>query len=132
MTDRKWYLFDARAQVLGRLAVRIACLLSGKGKPTYCTYLDDGDYVVVINAEKIFLTGKKREQKLYHHHSGYPGGLKSIKCSVMLEKHPEKVIELAVRGMLPHNRLGRAMFKKLKVYRGPSHPHKAQRFEEVA
>ena len=126
MKNRKWHLIDAKGQVLGRLATRIVHFLSGKGKPTYLPYLDGGDYVVVINAEEVLLTGKKKEQKLHHHHSGYPGGLKSIKYSTLLEKNPQKVIELAVQGMLPHNKLGRAMFRKLKVYRGSQHPHQSQ------
>jgi large subunit ribosomal protein L13 len=130
-SEKKWYLIDAKGQVLGRLATRIAGLLSGKGNPAYVPYLDSGDYVVVINAEKIILTGKKREQKLYHHHSGYPGGLKSVKCSTLLEKNPSKVIELAVKGMLPRGKLGRAMFKKLKVYRGSRHPHQSQALLEL-
>jgi large subunit ribosomal protein L13 len=131
MKSQKWYLIDAQDRVLGRLATRIARLLSGKEKPTYLPYLDGGDYVVVINAEKILLTGKKKDQKFYHYHSGYPGGLKSIKYATLLEKNPQKVIELAIKGMLPRNKLGRAMFKKLKVYRGPQHPHQSQHPEAL-
>jgi len=126
--DRKpnWYVVDATGQVLGRLASRLALLLQGKGKPTYARHLDMGDYVICINAEKVQVTGKKRQNKIYYHYSGYPGGLKSTSFERMIATHPERVITFAVKGMLPRNRLGRQMLKKLKVYRGPSHPHAAQ------
>ena len=124
--ERQWYVVDASGQTLGRLVSRIAILLMGKHKPQYVPYLDTGDYVVVINAAKVKITGNKAKQKTYYRHSGYPGGLKSVTLEKMLETHPERVIEYAVKGMLPHNRLGRAMFKKLKVYNDDNHPHKAQ------
>lgn len=124
--EREWLLIDAEDMVLGRLATQIAAILKGKTKPTYTPHVDVGDFVVVINAEKIRLTGKKTEQKNYYSHSGYPGGLKEIPFKTMLAKHPERILEKAVRGMLPKNTLGRAMGKKLKVYAGPEHPHTAQ------
>lgn len=123
---QEWHLIDASGETLGRLASRIAILLMGKHKPIYATHLDTGDYVVVINASKVRVTGKKAEQKIYYSHSGYPGGLKSKAFKDVLSTHPTRVIEFAVKGMLPHNRLGRAMFKKLKVYPGGEHPHHAQ------
>lgn len=123
---RKWYIVDAENQVLGRFATKIAILLRGKHKPIFSRHQDVGDHVIVINAGKIRLTGKKSEKKRYYRHSGYPGGLKEITFKRMMVKKPEWVIEHAVRGMLPHNRLGRKIFKKLKVYEGPVHPHKAQ------
>lgn len=124
---RVWYLVDAEDQTLGRLASRVAQVLRGKHKPIYTPHLDTGDHVLVINAEKVALTGKKLEQKKYYRHSGYPGGLKEISVKRVLEKHPERVIEGAVRGMLPKGKLGRQMMKKLRVYAGPKHPHAAQR-----
>ncbi|HPX93105.1 MAG TPA: 50S ribosomal protein L13 [Bacillota bacterium] len=124
--DRKWYLVDAEGQILGRLATGIAAILRGKNKAEYTPHMDMGDFVVVVNAEKIVLTGKKEEQKLYRRHTGYPGGLREIPYERMMEKHPERVLEKAVRGMLPKNTLGRAMFRKLKVYAGPEHKHQAQ------
>lgn len=124
--EREWLLIDAEDLVLGRLATRIASILKGKTKPTYTPHVDVGDFVIVINAEKIRLTGKKAEQKNYYSHSGYPGGLKEVSFKTMLEKHPERILEKAVRGMLPKNTLGRQMGKKLKVYAGPDHPHIAQ------
>jgi len=127
--ERKWYLINAEGQVLGRLSTRIADLLRGKNKPIYTPHMDTGDFVVVINAEKVVVTGKKAEQKEYQRYSGYPGGQKRIPYKRMLEEHPERIIEHAVRGMIPHNRLGRAIFKKLKVYAGPDHPHAAQQPE---
>jgi len=127
--ERKWYLIDAEGQVLGRMATRIADLLRGKNKPIYTPHMDTGDFVVVINAEKVVVTGRKAEQKEYQRYSGYPGGLKRISYQRMLEKFPERIIEHAVRGMIPHNRLGRVMIKKLKVYAGPDHPHGAQQPE---
>lgn len=127
--ERKWYVIDAAGQPLGRLASEIARLLRGKHKPTYTPHVDTGDYIVVINADKIMVTGKKARQKIYYRHSGYPGGLKSIPFEEMLAKYPERVIQLAVRRMLPSNRLSRAMLKKMKVYAGSEHPHQAQKPE---
>jgi large subunit ribosomal protein L13 len=123
---RQWHLVDANDEILGRLATRIAGLLMGKHKPTYSPNLDTGDFVVVINAEKVRVTGNKEKQKLYIRHSGYPGGLKSTSFDTMMEIQPTRAIEYAVKGMLPRNRLGRAMIKKLKVYAGDSHPYQAQ------
>ena len=123
---REWYVVDAQGKTLGRLASEIAKILRGKHKPIYVPHLDCGDHVIVVNAEKVRVTGKKLDQKFYHRHSGYPGGLKSISLRNQLQKHPTRVLEAAVRGMLPKNRLGRAMRKKLKVYAGSSHPHQAQ------
>ena len=123
---REWYVVDAQDKTLGRLASEIAKILRGKHKPIYVPHLDCGDYVIVVNAEKVRVTGKKLDQKFYYRHSGYPGGLKSINLRDQLQKHPTRVLEAAVRGMLPKNRLGRAMIKKLKVYAGGSHPHQAQ------
>jgi len=123
---REWFLVDAEGKTLGRLATKIAEILRGKHKPIYTPHLDCGDYVIVVNADKIRVTGRKLDQKIYYRHSGYPGGLKSITLRDQLQKHPERVLEAAVRGMLPKNRLGRKMFKKLKVYAGDSHPHQAQ------
>ena len=123
---REWYVVDAQGKILGRLASEIAKILRGKHKPIYVPHLDCGDYVIVVNAEKVRVTGKKLDQKFYYRHSGYPGGLKSINLRDQLQKHPTRVLEAAVRGMLPKNRLGRAMIKKLKVYAGGSHPHQAQ------
>ncbi len=124
--EREWYLVDAEDRTLGRLASEIAKVLRGKNKPIYAPHLDAGDYVVVINAEKIHVTGRKLDQKIYYRHSGYPGGLTGITLREQLKRHPTRVIRSAVWGMLPHNRLGRAMMKKLKVYAGDSHPHQAQ------
>jgi large subunit ribosomal protein L13 len=130
--ERNWYVVDARDQVLGRLATRIATTLMGKNKPVYTDFLDTGDFVVVVNAEKVKLTGKKSDEKMYYSHSGYPGGLKEIAAKDLLNKHPERLVEFAVRGMLPKNKLGRRMLKRLKVYAGEGHPHQAQRPEEMA
>jgi len=127
--ERKWYVIDATDKTLGRLATEVATLLRGKHKPIYTPHVDTGDHVIVINAEKVRLTGKKLLQKKYYHHSRYPGGLKEINYQTMLERYPERVIEIAVKGMIPHNRLGRKMIKKLKVYRGSEHPHQAQKPE---
>ena len=124
--ERKWFVVDAQGQTLGRLATRIASVLRGKHKPVYTPHLDCGDYVIVVNADKIHVTGQKLEQKTYYRHSGYPGGLRQVSLRRQLQVHPDRVIEAAVRGMLPHNRLGRKMFKKLKIYAGPTHPHEAQ------
>ena len=125
-TDKKWYIIDAEGKVLGRIVTEIANILRGKNKPAYTPHVDTGDFVVVINAEKVKLTGKKMLQKVYYRHSGYIGGLKSMTAKEMLEKKPEEVIQHAVKGMLPKNRLGRKMYKKLKVYKGTEHPHEAQ------
>ncbi|MBI1962602.1 MAG: 50S ribosomal protein L13 [Candidatus Rokubacteria bacterium] len=124
--ERKWVLVDAEGKVLGRLASRVASILRGKHKPTFAPHLDVGDHVVVVNAEKVHLTGRKLRDKQYRWHSGYIGGLREVSAETMLRTHPERVIEWAVQGMLPKNRLGRAMAKKLKVYRGAAHPHQAQ------
>jgi len=125
--DRRWLLVDAQGQTLGRLASRVAMLLRGKHKPAFAPHADVGDFVVVINAEKIAVTGRKLRQKVYHHHSQYPGGLKSVRMDKLLKEKPERVLRNAVRGMLPKNKLGNALFGKLKVYAGPTHPHGAQR-----
>ncbi|MCX7817095.1 MAG: 50S ribosomal protein L13 [Syntrophales bacterium] len=124
--EKNWYVVDAQGKVLGRLASKIAAILRGKHKPIYTPHVDTGDFVIVINADKIVLTGKKNKDKIYYHHSRYPGGLKSTPAWIMLEKKPEEVVRLAVKGMLPKNPLGRAMLRKLKVYRGGAHPHAAQ------
>jgi len=124
--QRQWMVVDAADQVLGRLATRIASILRGKTKPTFAPHLDVGDHVIVINAEKVHLTGRKLSDKKYRWHTGYIGGLREVSAETMLRTHPERVIEWAVQGMLPKNRLGRAMAKKLKVYRGAEHPHRAQ------
>jgi large subunit ribosomal protein L13 len=124
---RDWFVVDATGQVLGRLASRVARVLSGKHRPKFVPYLDTGDFVVVTNAERVLLTGNKREAKVYRRHTGFPGGLKSVPAKEMQAKYPERVIEEAVRGMLPKSKLGRKQFKKLKVYRGGSHPHEAQK-----
>jgi large subunit ribosomal protein L13 len=124
--ERQWWLIDATGKTLGRVATEAASLLMGKHKPLYARYIDTGDYVVVINAAKVRVTGKKAEQKTYYRHSGYPGGLKSRSFKELFSKDPASVIELAVKGMLPDNRLGRAMFKKLRVYPGGEHQHQAQ------
>ncbi len=129
--EKKWYVVDASGKVLGRLANKIAVILMGKHKPTYTPHVDTGDYVIVVNAEKVVLTGKKLDQKKYYRHSGYPGGLKELTARQMFEKHPEKVVYLAVKRMLPKNKLGRKMLKKLKVYAGPEHPHQAQKPEPL-
>ncbi|MDO9516136.1 MAG: 50S ribosomal protein L13 [Syntrophales bacterium] len=123
---RDWYLVDAEGKVLGRLAVEIARRLRGKHKPVYTPHVDTGDFIVVVNAEKITLTGKKLTDKIYYHHTGYPGGLKSTTADKLLAEKPEEVLFSAVKGMLPKNSLGRQMLKKLKVYKGDKHPHKAQ------
>ncbi len=123
---REWHLIDASDKVLGRLSTQVAKLLIGKHKPIFCPHLDTGDFVVVINAEKVRVTGNKAKQKIYYRHSGYPGGLKSINFEKMMQTHPTRVIEHAVKGMLPHNRLGAKMFKKLRVYVGDTHPHPTQ------
>ncbi|NLM38464.1 MAG: 50S ribosomal protein L13 [Firmicutes bacterium] len=123
---RTWYLIDAKDKTLGRLASQVAAILKGKHKPTYTPHVDAGDHVIIINADKIRLTGKKLQDKKYYRHSGYPGGIKEITAGDLLQRHPERVIKTAVWGMLPHNRLGRKMIKKLKIYAGDQHPHEAQ------
>ena len=129
--EREWLIIDATDLVLGRLSTRLATILKGKNKPQYTPHVDTGDFIVVINAEKIRLTGNKAETKNYYSHSGYPGGLKEVSFQRMLAKHPERIIEKAVKGMLPKNTLGRAMNRKLKVYAGPNHPHVAQQPREI-
>lgn len=126
---RRWYVVDAAGQVLGRLASRIAFVLRGKHKPEYTPHVDCGDFVIVVNAEKVRLTGRKLDQKLYRHHTLYPGGLKEQTARELLARHPDRLIRRAVWGMLPHNRLGRRIIRKLKVYAGPEHPHQAQKPE---
>ncbi len=123
---REWYVVDATGKTLGRLAAQIASILRGKHKPKYTPHVDVGDFVVVVNAEKIHVTGRKLDQKMYYRFSGYPSGLKATSLRRQLEKHPERVVESAVRGMLPRGTLGKRIFKKLKVYAGPTHPHQAQ------
>jgi large subunit ribosomal protein L13 len=125
--EKKWWLVNAEGKVLGRLATEVAVLLRGKRKPEFVDFLDSGDFVVVINAEKVKVTGKKMEQKKYYSHSGYPGGIKEKSYKELLENKPEEIIKKAVWGMIPKNKLGRAVYKKLKVYRGPHHPHEAQK-----
>ncbi|AFS79232.1 50S ribosomal protein L13 [Gottschalkia acidurici 9a] len=127
--ERKWLLIDAEGKTLGRLSSEVASILRGKNKPIYTPHVDTGDHVIIINAEKIVLTGKKLDQKNYTYHTGHPGGLREIPYSVMMDKNPEKVITLAVKGMLPKNSLGRQMIKKLRVYRGTEHNHEAQKPE---
>ena len=125
--ERKWFVIDAKDQVLGHLAAKAASILSGKVKPSYTPFLDTGDHVIVINAEKVHLTGRKEEDKVYRRHSGFMGGLRETAAGKMRQKHPTRLIEEAVKGMLPKTKLGRAMFGKLKVYSGPDHPHRAQK-----
>ncbi len=129
--ERKWYVVDATGYTLGRLSAEIAKILRGKNKPTYTPHIDTGDYVIVVNAEKIKVTGKKLDQKIYYHHSEYIGGMKETTLKDMLAKHPERVIEHAVKGMLPKGPLGRQMYKKLFVYAGPDHKHAAQKPEAL-
>jgi large subunit ribosomal protein L13 len=129
--ERDWFVVDAEGQTLGRLASRIAPILKGKHKPTYTPHLDCGDFVIVVNAEKVRVTGRKMDQKFYYRHSGYPGGIKSISLRDQLARYPERVLQAAVRGMLPKNKLGRRMIKKLKVYAGDEHPHQAQQPEPL-
>ncbi len=125
--ERRWHVIDATDVVLGRLASQAAILLRGKHKPIFAPHLDTGDFVVVINADKVALTGSKREQKMAYRHSGYPGGLRAVGYTELLDKNPERAVEKAIRGMLPKNTLGRAQLSKLKVYRGSEHPHQAQK-----
>jgi len=129
--ERDWYVVDAEGKTLGRLATEVASRLRGKHKPVYTPHVDTGDYIVVINADKVHVTGNKRSGKVYRRHSGYPGGLKSISFEKLILRKPEMVIELAVKGMLPRNPLGRAMYRKLKVYAGGEHPHAAQQPKEL-
>lgn len=130
--DKKWFVIDAKDAILGRLASKVASVLKGKHKPSYSPHYDVGDFIVVVNAEKIKLTGKKMLEKTYFHHSGYPGGEAITSIRMMLQRHPERVIEYAVKGMLPKNSLGRKMIKKLKVYAGENHPHSAQQPKELS
>jgi large subunit ribosomal protein L13 len=129
--DRKWHVIDADGKVVGRLASRVASILRGKDKPIFTPHVDTGDYVVIVNADKVRFTGKKLEQKAYYHHSGFIGGIKKETAKDIMNETPERIILSAVRGMLPKNRLGRQLFKKLKVYRGPDHPHQAQNPETL-
>ena len=128
---RNWYVIDAEGKPLGRVASKAAVLLRGKHKPTYTPHIDCGDYVIIVNASKVLLTGNKLEDKKYYNHSQYPGGLRVRTAKEMVERYPEEMVEKAVKGMLPHNRLGRAMYKKLFVYRGENHPHMTQKPEEM-
>ena len=125
--ERQWYLVNAEGKVLGRLAAELVKILKGKNKPTYTPHLDTGDFVIVINAGKVALTGKKMKDKIYYHHTGYPGGIKEINAEKLLAKKPTEMIRMAVKGMLPKNSLGRQMIRKLKIYAGPNHPHEAQK-----
>lgn len=129
--ERDWYVVDAEGKTLGRLATQIASIIRGKHKPTYTPHVDVGDFVVVINAEKVAVTGKKLEDKRYWRHSGYPGGIRSRTLAEMLDRRPEEVLRKAVKGMLPRNRLARMQLKKLKIYAGPEHPHQAQKPETL-
>lgn len=129
---RKWYVLDAQDVVLGRLATKVAMMLMGKHKPTYTPFLDTGDHVIIVNAEKVRLTGHKEEDKMYRHHTGYPGGLKERTAKKMRQTRPERMLELAVQGMLPKSKLGKQMYRKLNVYAGPKHPHQAQQPAEMA
>ena len=124
--ERRWYVVDAEGQTLGRLATEIARILRGKNKPQYTPHVDTGDFVVVVNAEKVVVTGKKAEQKVYRRHSGYPGGLKETSYEQMMERRPTEILRRAVKGMMPKNRLARQQLRKLKIYAGPEHPHAAQ------
>ena len=129
--DRKWFLVDAEGKVLGRLAARIASIVRGKEKAVFTPNQEMGDYVVVVNAEKVTVTGRKAVQKLYHHHTGYPGGLKTVNYQKLLEKHPRSPLELAVKGMLPKGPLGRKLLKNVKIYPGANHPHSAQNLQKI-
>lgn len=125
--EHNWYLVNAEGKILGRLATELANILRGKNKPTFTPHLDTGDFVVVINAEKVVLTGKKMKDKIYYRHTGYPGGIKEVSAEKLLAKRPTEMIRMAVKGMVPKNSLGRQMLRKLKIYAGPNHPHEAQR-----
>ena len=129
--DRKWYVIDAEGQTLGRLATKVATVLKGKHKPTYTPHVDCGDYVIVINASKVVLTGNKLNDKMYYNHSRYAGGMRERTAKVMKEKYPVEMVERAIKGMLPHNRLGRQMYRKLYVYEGSEHPHMAQQPKSI-
>lgn len=129
--SRKWFLIDAQGLILGRVASQVATLLRGKHKPIYTPHVDCGDHVIIVNADKVRVTGRKATQKRYYRHSGYPGGLRSDTYEQLMQKNPERVLEKAIWGMLPHNKLGRKMYKKLKVYRGDNHPHTAQQPEQL-
>lgn len=129
--ERKWYVVDASDQIVGRLATNVASVLRGKHKPTFTPNVDTGDYVIIINADKVRLTGNKELKKVYVHHTGFPGGRREIPYAEMKEKHPERILEKAIKGMLPHNSLGRQMARKLKIYAGPEHKHEAQMPEEL-
>jgi len=126
-TGARWHLIDADAQVLGRIATKAARILQGKHKATYTPFIDTGDHVVVVNAAKVKLTGRKEDQKIYRQHSGYEGGLRETRARIVRQKHPERLVEDAIRGMLPKTKIGEAMYRKLKVYAGPDHPHAAQK-----
>ena len=130
--QKEWHVVDAEDQILGRLATRVARLLTGKDKAVYTPFLDTGDHVIVVNADKIRLTGKKLTDKIYRHHTGYPGGLRGVAAGVLMARNPERVVQEAIYGMLPKTKLGRAMRKKLRVYRGPHHPHQGQRPKALA
>ena len=130
--ERSWFVVDATDVPLGRLASGVAQVLRGKNKPTYAPHIDGGDHVIVVNAEKVHVSGSKERETIYYRHSGYPGGLRALTLSEIREAHPERIIEIAVKGMLPKNRLGRQMYTKLKVYAGPDHPHAAQKPEPLA
>lgn len=129
--ERKWYVIDAEGKTLGRLATEVASILRGKKKPIYTPHVDTGDYVIVINAKKVEVTGKKRKEKIYKRHTGYPGGLREITFEKLIVRHPEEIVRHAVKGMMPKGRLGRQMYKKLKVYAGPEHKHVAQKPEAL-
>lgn len=129
--ERQWVVIDAQDQVLGRLATRVATILRGKNKPIFTNHVDTGDFVIIVNAEKVRLTGNKLDAKMYYRHSGYPGGIKGMSAREMLDRKPEQVIKIAVKGMLPKNRLASQVITKLKVYAGPDHPHKAQQPEKI-
>lgn len=129
--ERKWYVVDAEGQTLGRLASQIAAILRGKNKPTFTPHVDCGDFVIIVNAEKVQVTGKKMSDKVYLRHTGYPGGQKAITFGRLIETRPTRALELAIKGMLPHNKLGAQMYRKLKVYAGPEHPHAAQQPEKL-
>jgi large subunit ribosomal protein L13 len=130
--QRNWFVIDAAEVVLGRLATKAASVLMGKHRPTYTPFIDTGDHVVIINAERVRLTGSKEEDKIYRTHSGYPGGLKEVQARKMRQRRPERMLELAIQGMLPKNKLGKQMYRKLNVYAGPKHPHQAQKPQDLA
>jgi large subunit ribosomal protein L13 len=130
--QRSWFVLDAADAVLGRLASKAAMVLMGKHKPTYTPFIDTGDHIVIVNADKVRLTGSKEDQKLYRTHSGYPGGLKEVQAKKMRQRRPERMLELAIQGMLPKTKLGKQMYRKLNVYAGPKHPHQAQQPQDMA